>query len=749
MGKPSDTNPLRQSLPQRPLPAVLSLLLALLCSICAPSLSAQTTSSSSVSALSFPLQLPSVVAFDSQGNLYLAETSNHVIRKVDPTGHITTLAGTGTQGYSGDSGPATAAQLDSPQGLALDTSNNLYIADTHNHRIRRIDATTGIITTVAGTGTPSFSGDGAQATAATLNVPTALVIDSPGNLYIADTGNHRIRKITATTGIITTVAGTGTQGFSGDSAPATQANIDSPAGLALDTLNNLYLADTHNHRIRKITAATGIITTLAGTGTPSFSGDGAQAAAATLNFPTSVTLDSSGNLYLADTEGHRIRRIDAATGIITTVAGNGTQSFAGDTLSATTASLNSPHTVVISPSGLLTLADTGNQRIRQRAADNTITTIAGLGVTLTGTLTLTSPSVIAYGTGTLTAHLISSTPATGSITFLDTKNSNTNATTLGTVHLSVNTATISTATLPAGSHSIVATFAGDLSHASAQSTASALTIKPVPAAITFTPSASTSAPGIPITLSAQVSSTTTGTPSGIITFFDGSTPLSTATLTAPGTAAFTTAAFTPGPHTLTTLYSGDTNFLTSTSTPFLLTVLSTPPTSPDFTLVATGITTQVVPSGTTVAFTFTTQTQGSLSSPITLAAAGLPPGATASFNPAYLPPGNATNTFTLTLTTVKSSSANQSTPSQSFPYPAALALLLIPILSRTRRTIPALSIFFAVCATALCVGCGDRINADTKSPTQTQSFTITVTGTATSPAGSTLQHAATVTLQLQ
>ena len=405
MGTQSNTHP------PRPTHAPLRIALLLLLSF-ASSLTA-TAQTASVSALTVPLILPSAIVFDTAGNLYIAETGNHVIRKVDLTGNITTIAGTGTQGFSGDAGPATSATLDSPQGLALDTKNNLYIADTHNHRIRKLNLTTGIITTIAGTTTPGFSGDTALATAAQLNLPTALALDPANNLYLADTGNHRIRKITATTGIITTIAGTGTQGFSGDRGSATSAAIDSPTGLALDTDNNLYLADTHNHRIRKIAATTGIITTIAGTGTQGFSGDTTASTTATLALPHGITIDPAGNLYLADTHNHRIRRIDATTGIITTVAGDGTQAFAGDGGPAIAASLDTPRAAAVSPSTLLTLADTGNQRIRQLdaapAPATTIHTIAGLGLTTPGALTLTAPSVIAYGTGQLTATLASTT----------------------------------------------------------------------------------------------------------------------------------------------------------------------------------------------------------------------------------------------------------------------------------------------------------------------------------------------------
>ncbi|MEO8735533.1 MAG: NHL repeat-containing protein [Edaphobacter sp.] len=295
---------------------------------------------SQTQATTLPLILPSAIAYDAAGNLYIAERGNHVIRKVDPAGLITTIAGTGTQGFSGDNGPATAARLDSPQGLVLDANNILYIADTHNNRVRKLDLATGLITTIAGT-TAGFSGDSGPATSAQLNLPTALALDANHNLYVADTQNHRIRKITAATGLIATVAGNGIQGFSGDNSAATSASIDSPAGLAVDAAGNLYLSDTHNHRIRKIAAASGLITTIAGA-TPGFSGDSGPATAATLALPHGLSIDSAGNIYIADTANHRIRRIDAITGSITTIAGNGFQTFSGDNGLALAASLDSP-----------------------------------------------------------------------------------------------------------------------------------------------------------------------------------------------------------------------------------------------------------------------------------------------------------------------------------------------------------------------------------------------------------------------
>jgi sugar lactone lactonase YvrE len=457
----------------------------MLCFVSCLVASAQTPT---VSALTIPLILPSAIVFDAAGNLYFAETGRHLIRKLDAVGNITTIAGTGTQGFSGDAGPATAATLDSPQGLALDTANNLYIADSHNHRIRQLNLATGTLITIAGSA-PGFSGDTGPATSAQLNLPTALALDAGGNLYIADTGNHRIRKLTLATGVITTIAGNGTQGFSGDNGLATSAAIDSPTGLAVDAAANLYLADTHNHLIRKITSSTGTIATIAGNGSPGFSGDTAVATAATLTLPHGLSLDGDGDLYLADTENHRIRRIDAVNGVITTVAGDGTQAFSGDNGPAIAASLDSPRVTALSPANLLTLSDTGNQRIRQLtaqpAANTTITTIAGLGILPPGVLTLSAPATMPYGAGQLSASFAAASYVNGTITFLDITNATTGATiTLGAAAIVSNVATLPITTLSVGVHTLIATYSGDQTHPSAQSQILALTITPLPLSAT-------------------------------------------------------------------------------------------------------------------------------------------------------------------------------------------------------------------------------------------------------------------------
>ena len=303
-------------------------------------------------AIGAQLNSPEGVAVDAVGNLYIADFENSLIRKVT-NGVITTVAGSATRGFGGDNGPATSAQLDYPDGVAVDSAGNLYFVDSGNNRVRKISG--GVITTVAGNGTQGFSGDNGPAINAELNLynfqPSAVAVDSAGNLYIADAGNDRVRKVT--NGTITTVAGNGTQGFSGDNGPATSAQLNQPKGVAVDATGNLYIADEANQRIRKV--ASGVINTVAGNGTAGFSGDNGPAVSAKLSGPTGGVVDASGNLYFADLGNGRIRKI--ANGVITTVAGNGTHGFSGDNGPATSAGLNEPIGPAIDAAGNLYVDD--------------------------------------------------------------------------------------------------------------------------------------------------------------------------------------------------------------------------------------------------------------------------------------------------------------------------------------------------------------------------------------------------------
>ncbi|GAB4024554.1 NHL repeat-containing protein [Spirosoma gilvum] len=326
-------------------------------------------------ATSAKLNSPMGIAVDGSGNLFIADLGNNRIRKVATDGIISTVAGTGTSGFSGDGGPATAASFTEPSGVAVDGGGNLFIVDQGNHRIRKITPDT-FINTVAGNGTPGFSGDNSLATSATLWNPAAVWVDANGNLFIADQGNQRIRRV-RTDGVIITVAGNGTLGFSGDTGPATSASFNQPAGVVVDGGGNLFIADAINQRVRKV-ATNGIINTVAGNGTTDFGGDNGPATSAALNQPAGLALDGNGNLFVADQLNNRIRKI-ASDGTITTVAGNGEASFSGDEGPATSAALNSPSGVAVDGPGNLFIVDQGNHRIRKVSTDGTIRTIAGNG----------------------------------------------------------------------------------------------------------------------------------------------------------------------------------------------------------------------------------------------------------------------------------------------------------------------------------------------------------------------------------
>jgi TonB family protein len=305
---------------------------------------------------------PTSVAFDSAGNLYITEGYSSRVRKVTPAGTITFVAGTGTPGFGGDGGPATSAQLQNPFDIAVDTDDNLFIADAGNSRIRKISAN-GVISTVAGTDTPGFSGDDGPAVRAQLKNPRGIALDAKGNLYISDTGNSRIRKVTPT-GMISTIAGSG-KGLPanpGDNGPAIEATLRSPYGIAVDATGNLSFADPGASRVRKI-APNGTITTVAGNGTRGFSGDGGLATAAQLNSPLGVALDAAGNLYISDAVASRVRQV-TPDGKISTLVGTAAHGSSGDGGPAAIALLDSPFRAVIGPSEKLYIVDPSAQRIR-------------------------------------------------------------------------------------------------------------------------------------------------------------------------------------------------------------------------------------------------------------------------------------------------------------------------------------------------------------------------------------------------
>ena len=652
----------------------------------------------------------------------------------------------------------------------------------------------------------------------------ALALDSQGDLYIADARSHRIRKID-TTGVITTVAGSGTQGFDGDGASATVSLLDSPGGLAVDPAGNLYLSDTRNHRVRRIDHVSGVITTIAGNSTQGYAGDSGPSQTAKLALPRGLSLDQQGNVYIADSANHRVRRIEGSTGTITTIAGDGTQGFAGDGGSPISASFDTPHAVTISPAGVGSIADTGNARIRQIVVGTSLQTVAGLGATVPGSLTLSGPSVIFYGTGQLAATL--TVPgATGSIAFDSSRES---AGRISTVALEANTAVLDTSLLPAGQHSIIATYSGDRGHGAARSALFSLTISPVtveasvipatiaygqpvpalrgqlqgilardssnvsaafsttatmfspvgsypilvtlagPAAGNYTVSSAQSfsitkartttsltwagaqlvngtlSAGQAVTLTAHVISVTSGAPTGSVTIFDGGVALGALKTNASGDATLTASTLGAGAHSFTAVYSGDGNFTASATSPLPITVDSSPSGTADFALTTTGTATQTALVGSATSFTFTVQPQGGLASQVSLAASGLPNSATASFNPAYVPPGSPATSVTLTIGTAKASLWRKSGT-------LVFAVLFFPlagtlVLYREGKSrLSLLGFSLLIFPVMFAVGCGDRIYTGDPAGTSLKSYTITVRGTATGAGGGAIEHAATVTL---
>jgi sugar lactone lactonase YvrE len=625
------------------------------------------------------LYLPTSMTLNGAGNMYIADSLHNRVRKVTAsTGLISTIAGNGNPTYSGDNGPAVNATLNAPSGVALDGAGNLYIADTGNNAVREIAASTGVITTVAGNGTPGSAGNGVAATSAELDQPQGVTVDANGNLYIADTSNHLIRRVDAVSGIIATVAGdrttnpaTGEGSYSGDNGPAIQAGLNFPYAVAFDATGNMYIPDSKNNVIRKVaaangvTTASGIITTFAGTGAPGFSGDGGAAAAAELSSPEGVIADPTGNLYIADTQNAGIRKVSSATGFISTVIQNGVgEDFNGGALS--TVSLNGPIGLYLDGGGNLYFADSLNVReiqsnfaaldftrgpnnttipVRQgeksatqlqevendvnapldlaaispgpnTALDPVATTCMPippmLGVNedceigavfapsttvaipppateaeLTGTIDVASSTVntplqieaigIAAVVNATTTTLTSSLNPSGfgqAVTFTATVATGAETGTLtGTVTFAVDgvsagspatlnaagVAVYATSALTVGVHTVTASYNSDPAHFPSTSTALIQTVLEG-TVVTLQSSLNPSNLGAQVTFTARVTVPPGGgnvPPDGTVVFSDGSTALGSAVLNATGAASFATSTLANGPHSITATYLGD------------------------------------------------------------------------------------------------------------------------------------------------------------------------------------------------
>jgi sugar lactone lactonase YvrE len=369
-----------------------------------------------IAATSAELNRPILAAVDSAGNTYIADNGNGRIRKVSAgTGLISTVAGTGITGYNGDGIAATSAELNGVNSIAVDGAGNIYIADYWNERLRKVSASTGQISTVAGNGTAGYNGDGIAATNAEFSGLDGIAVDSAGNIFVADYSNNRIRKVSASTGLISTVAGTGVGGFNGDGITAISAELNSPFGVALDSSGNIYISDLGNERIRKVSVSTGLISTVAGIGTPGYNGDGIAATSAEFYFPSGIAVDSAGNIYIADYVNQRIRKVDASTGLISTMAGNGDVNggtgggyYNGDGISATRAELNNPFGVALGSAGDIYISDGGNERIRKVSASVSALNFVNTNVSSTSSDSPQTVTLSNNGNATLTFPIPSS-----------------------------------------------------------------------------------------------------------------------------------------------------------------------------------------------------------------------------------------------------------------------------------------------------------------------------------------------------
>ncbi|WP_182276784.1 Ig-like domain repeat protein [Granulicella sp. 5B5] len=656
--------------------------------------------------------LPTGMAYDTAGNLYFTDANRHQVFESTLGGQLLLIAGTGTQGYAGDNGPATSAQLNSPQALTIATNGTLYIADTGNNVVRAI--TNGTITTLAGTGKPGYSGDSGPATSAQLDAPNALTLDSTGALLVCDSANNRIRRIDIT-GTITTIAGTGIQGFSGDNGPATAAQFDTPSGIA--TANGvIYIADTHNHRIRIIDSS-GTITTLAGTGKPGYFGDNGLATSAQLNSPRGLALTATGALLIADANNQRIRSI-SATGTITTLAGGPTQGTTTDGTTALSANLNTPRAVAISPFGYSILADAPNHTLRILVTNGDLYLPAAFAPTRT-----TAVTFIAAGTATVTG--ISTPQGAVQLTIDGTPGP--------TATLASGAATFS---LPAGAHTITATYTGDGLNPAATSSAITLSAGKAAATVIMQPPSPNDYAGMPLLLNANVTAPTGGTPTGTVTFLEGPTTIATAQLTA-GIASGVYLAPTAGSHTIVASYLGDANFAPGSAPP--ITAIVKP--IPDFTIATTGTTNQTAAAGAIATYNLNiTPQNGAFTGAVSLAVSGLPFGATASFAPPQVVPGASVAATTLSVQTLAQPIAHLATHTTA-PY----ALLFLPLIFLRRKSrrllLPLLPLVLFIS------GCGDRVN---QPPTPAAGiYTLTVSATGTNLAGILVVHTTTVTLTIE
>lgn len=652
---------------------------------------------------------PAGVAFDAAGNLYVADAHRNQVVEVTVGGQTVVVAGTGSQGFGGDGGDPGKALLSAPLGVAVASDGTVYVADTGNARVRAVSG--GVIRTVAGTGVPGFAGDGGDALAARLMRPVALAVASDGAVWIADSGNHRVRRLSG--GVVATFAGSGVQGFGGDGGKAVAAMLDTPLGVAVMSDGRVLIADAHNHRLR-VVAADGTITTFAGNGVRGFAGDGGKATAASLNLPRGVAVMADGSVVFADSDNQRLRRVDAA-GVISTIAGNGVQGAGGQGTAGNVSMLNGPRGVALSKFGDAVFADARNAKVKDLADDAAVYVAASR----TATVTLSAGAA-----GTVTAVVGGESPdARGVVTVME------GGVPVGSGAVVSGSVTLPVSGLSAGAHTLTARYSGDGVHVAAVSPA--LIVTTGKAAVTVTANAPAVAyAGLPMTMTARVQSQAAGVPTGTVTFSENGTAFATASLSG-GAASGVYLNPTAGTHTVVAGYAGDANFSGALSSPVVVTVGAVP----DFAMTAP-VSSQTVKGGAATSFTVNVSgAPGPFTGSVTFVASGLPKGATVAFSPNAVVPGSSSVPVTMTVQTVTQARVWQ-------PEAIWVALVTGGICCWRRRRVAGLLVVFLGLT-----GCGDR-----RYPTQgvaPQSFEITVTGTATNVVGAVVVHRAVVTLTVE
>ncbi|HEY5380897.1 MAG TPA: Ig-like domain repeat protein [Acidobacteriaceae bacterium] len=774
--------------------ALLSVFLVLAVRVCAAQ-SAATT-----------LMRPSGVAYDAAGNLFVADADRNQILEITLAGLLKVVAGTGVQGFAGDGGLATAAELNAPQGVAIGADGTVYIADTGNQRIRAVQG--GQITTIAG-GAAGFFGDGGLASAAEFNQPVAVALDSAGALLICDRGNQRVRRVSD--GVVTTVAGDGVEGFAGDDGPATAAELNEPSGVAVGLDGRIFIADTANQRIRVVTAD-GKIATFAGTGAAGFGGNGGPATQALLNRPRGLAIDVGGDLLVADQNNQRLRRV-GTNGTIVTLAGSGVQDSAVDGAVATTASLNLPGAAAVSSFGWPLVSDQANHTLRVLLEDGRLYEPGGIASR--ATLSETTSDAV-YGTALANVAVNSSagTPR-GEVQIFDGDAE------VGQGTLAQGTAGVSLPTLSAGTHTLRGVYAGDGVHPSATAN-STVTIAPAPVVASATSATvsygaplpaltgtltgvlaqdqgnvsavfSAAVPQLPDAGSYPISAALSGSASGNYALSIDPTsgsltvvPAASVVTLAPVTNAYaglplqlnvqvasttrgvptgsvefldggtqvasavlvngsaTAVYLAPagGSHALTVSYSGDRDFRANTSASMIANVVA----MPDFGVSVTGSSQQTVVAGSTANYGLSIASQSTpFTGVVIMSADGLPAGASASFSPPAVVPGGEAAAVTMTVTTAASSARMER--GRAFSGLLVSALLL-PLLATRRRRIR----LVLVCVMGLfgmlgLSGCGARVAPESVLPVK--KFVVTVKATSTNLAGSVVVHSAEVTLGIE